>query len=83
MRQLESLMTASSDQIQFSVWYLKQKSWIASDDKSNLYITVQGMEYLETNLPKAGDILPLLAPSAASVATAPNPSSPPELSPLQ
>jgi curved DNA-binding protein len=63
IRQIESLMTATSEQIQFSVWYLKQKSWIASDDKSNLYITVQGMEHLEANLPKAADILPLLKPS--------------------
>jgi curved DNA-binding protein CbpA len=60
VRGVEGIVAATSEEIQFSVWYLKQKGLVASDDKSNIYITVQGMEYLESNMPEPDAILPLV-----------------------
>jgi hypothetical protein len=53
---------------------LKQRSLVTSDDKSNLLITVEGMDYLETNPPTPETIMPLvkaagLAPKTQSAAT--------------
>ena len=57
MRQIENMIQISQEELQFSVWYLKQRGYIISDDKSNLTITVQGMEHLEQNLPPADAVL--------------------------
>ncbi|MCC6590080.1 MAG: DnaJ domain-containing protein [Bryobacterales bacterium] len=51
MRQMEAMLAAESEEIQLAVWYLKQKSYVYSDDRSNLNITVQGMDALEENPP--------------------------------
>jgi len=52
---------------------LKQRSLVTSDDKSNLLITVEGMDYLETNPPTPEMVMPLvkavgLAPQTQSAA---------------
>jgi curved DNA-binding protein len=60
MRQIESMIKISQEELQFSIWYLKQRSYVASDDKSNLTITVQGMEHLEQNLPSPDAILSMV-----------------------
>jgi curved DNA-binding protein CbpA len=60
LRQVESMMEITPDELLFSSWYLKQTGLIASDDKSNLMITVRGMDYLEENQPEAQSILALL-----------------------
>lgn len=51
MRQLENLLQAETAELEFELWYLKQKNFAASDDKSSLMITVEGMDYLEANQP--------------------------------
>jgi len=60
LRQVESIMEISADELQFSTWYLKQTGLISSDDKGNLMISVRGMDYLEENQPDAQSILALL-----------------------
>jgi len=60
VRQLETMMAVPSEQLQFTLWYLKQKGWVVADDKSNLSITVVGMDVLEENLPKLEAIQEML-----------------------
>jgi hypothetical protein len=66
---------------QLALWYLKQRSLVTRDEKRNLLITVEGMDYLETNPPTPEIIMPLvravgLAPKAQSAPTA-APAAPP------
>ena len=70
-RQIESLMTTTSDEILFSIIYLKKRGLVLQDDKSNVQITVQGMEYLEQNLPGPELILPLLKQTAIAATATP------------
>ena len=52
MRRVENILECTSEGLSFALWYLKQRNMVASDDKSNLQITVEGMDYLETNPPR-------------------------------
>lgn len=65
LRHMEQMMQISQEQIQLSVWYLKQRGLVILDDKSNLLITVEGMDYLEAHLPPAESILALLRATTA------------------
>ena len=71
MRYVEAMIEADLDQLFFVLWYLKQRGWVSSDDKSNLLITVQGMDYLESNRPSAALVLPHIKPSAIARYPAP------------
>lgn len=62
IRLIETLTTFSGLELTFCTWYLKQKGLVTSDDKSNLVITVEGMDYLEANRPDAASIRPFLKP---------------------
>jgi curved DNA-binding protein len=64
MRILENVMEASIDELAFALWYLKQRNLISSDDKSSLQITVDGMDYLESNKPLPELVLPFIKPAA-------------------
>ena len=63
VRQLEVMLTVSPEQMNFTLWYLKQRGLAKSDDTSSLLITVEGMDYLENNLPSIDAILPFLKPA--------------------
>jgi DnaJ-class molecular chaperone len=63
VRQLEVMLTVSPEQMNFTLWYLKQRGLAKSDDTSSLLITVEGMDYLENNLPSIDTILPFLKPA--------------------
>ena len=71
MRYVEAMLAASLDEIFFVLWYLKQRGWVASDDKSNILITVLGMDYLESNRPSAALVMPYIKPSALEEHEAP------------
>ena len=60
MRQLESMLEATSDDLNFALWYLKQRGLVMMDDKSSLQITVEGMDFLETGQPEAESVMPLI-----------------------
>jgi len=64
MRYVEAMLAASLDELFFVLWYLKQRGWVASDDNSNILITVQGMDYLEGNQPTAALVMPHIKSSA-------------------
>jgi curved DNA-binding protein CbpA len=64
MRYVEAMLNADLDSLFFVLWYAKQRGWVSSDDKSNLVITVQGMDYLNSNRPSAAQVLPHIKPAS-------------------
>ena len=66
MRQVENMMMITAEELQFSAWYLKQRGFLVSDDKSNVTITVQGMEHLEENMPSVNGIIAMIKATALS-----------------
>lgn len=90
MRQLEAMLTPGADELTLTIWFLKQRGLIKSDDKSSLQITVEGMEYLEKNLPAYSSVKPFLKlaeavaehkPAAAAPVAAAPPAPPPAPAP--
>lgn len=76
MRHVEQMTVFPSEELQLSIWYLKQRGYVVTDDKSNLQISMEGMDYLEANLPDRETILPCLRSHAAAA-----PPPPPEPAP--
>ncbi len=76
VRQTEAILNMTGDDMRFSLVYLKQRGLAMSDDKSNLLITVDGMDYVEKANPDPARILPLLTeqpvPGEPSEAVAPS-----------
>src|SRR5204862_2926544 len=56
---LEKEMGVSAEQLVFSVWYLKNKLYVTSGQSSDMVITAEGMDYLESLLPKVVSAKPL------------------------
>jgi curved DNA-binding protein CbpA len=50
--QLEAGMSTGRENLEFSIWYLKQKRLVLSDDRSTLIILCEGIDWLEENLPR-------------------------------
>lgn len=68
LRNMEAMIAFSSDELLFALWYLKQRGLVVADDKSNLLITADGMDYLERNQPDPQQILAMVKPAALSPA---------------
>jgi hypothetical protein len=49
--ELEQLMGFPREHLMFAVWYLRNKQYVASRDSSDLVITSEGVDYLESHLP--------------------------------
>lgn len=45
--EFEALTGRPREHLEFTIWYLLQKKFVARDDKSRLLLTVEGAEYLE------------------------------------
>jgi DnaJ domain len=60
MRNLESMLHVTPEELNFAMWYLKQRGLVINDDKSSLEITVDGMDYLERNHPSVEAVMPLI-----------------------
>lgn len=69
MRQLETMLEATSEDLNFALWYLKQRGLVMMDDKSSLQITVEGLDLLEAMRPSAERILPLIKADAVAQKT--------------
>ena len=50
MRHIEAIVAATSEELNFALWYLKQRDLVSQDDKSSLQITTEGMDFLQKNL---------------------------------
>jgi curved DNA-binding protein CbpA len=64
MRHLELIVEATAAELASALWYLKQRGWAASDDKSSLQITVDGMDFLESKRPVPEDVMTFIKESA-------------------
>ncbi len=73
LRVIESMFQITNDELSFAMWYLKQRGLVLNDDKSNLQITVDGLDFLEQNPPPPEAVLALLKPEAIAAASAPAP----------
>lgn len=65
MRHLELIMEATASEMSSAMWYLKQRGFVASDDKSSLQITVDGMDFLESRKPSAEEVMPFIKDSGS------------------
>jgi len=65
MRHLEIIVEATAAELASALWYLKQRGLAASDDKSSLQITVDGMDFLESNRPVPEDVMVFIKEAAA------------------
>jgi len=77
MRHLEAIFGATTQEINFALWYLKQRELVVADDKSSLQITVEGMDYLEMNPPLPELVMPMIR----AAGLAPQPGAVPEPEP--
>ncbi len=50
--EIEQRMFIPREHLQFTIWYLKSKHYVAQDDRSSLMITAEGIDFLETHLPE-------------------------------
>jgi curved DNA-binding protein CbpA len=57
MRLLEGMLNIQGEGLNFALWYLKKRGFVTSDDKSAMEITVEGMDFLETNRPSAEAVM--------------------------
>lgn len=64
IRHLESMLKVTTDELNFALWYLRQRAFVVNDDKSSLQITVQGMDHLESNPPAAERVMTLIKSDA-------------------
>jgi curved DNA-binding protein CbpA len=71
MRHLETIVEATPAELSSALWYLKQRGLAASDDKSSLGITVDGMDFLESKQPAPEVVMPFIKADAIAVAEAP------------
>ena len=69
LRRVENMLETTAEGLNFALWYLKQRNLVASDDKSNLLITVEGMDFLETNPPSPEMVMPLVKATGLAVRT--------------
>jgi len=49
--ELEKLMGFPREHLAFAVWYLKNRQYVTSGESSDIIITSEGIDYLESNLP--------------------------------
>lgn len=68
LRHLETMLHTTKEELNFVMWYLKQRGYVTNDDKSNLEITVEGLDYLERDPPSAEAVLPLIKSDALAAA---------------
>jgi curved DNA-binding protein CbpA len=56
-RELEPLLALTTDELNFTLWFLRQRGLVLIDDKSSMQVTVDGMEYLERQSPSPDDVM--------------------------
>ncbi|MGC8884023.1 MAG: J domain-containing protein [Bryobacteraceae bacterium] len=62
VRLIEAMVNFPADPMFFALWYLKQRGWVALDDKSCPMITADGMDVVERNLPAPERVQALIKP---------------------
>ena len=57
VRNILGMLRATEEEINFALWYLKQRNLVINDDKSNLMITADGLDFLENERPAADVVM--------------------------
>ena len=57
VRNVMSMLRATEEEANFCLWYLKQRGLLINDDKSNLVITADGLDFLESSPPSAESVM--------------------------
>jgi hypothetical protein len=70
IRHIEGIIQSTNDELNFALFYLKQRGLVVGDDKSNLMITVDGMDFLERDQPAPEKVFPFIKPAALSIPAA-------------
>jgi hypothetical protein len=65
---LEKRMAMPREYLEFTIWYLKSKQYVTFGDHSELVLTANGVDYVESNYPKI-PVLQRLLDSGPSCAT--------------
>jgi len=76
MRHLAVIVDATASELSSATWYLKQRGLVASDDKSSMHITVDGMDFLESKNPSVEEVMPFMKEGAGEAAGAAVPAKP-------
>jgi curved DNA-binding protein CbpA len=50
--EFETLMSVPREHLMFTLWYLREKDFVRQSENSDLVITAQGADWVETHLPK-------------------------------
>lgn len=66
MRHIEAIVNATSEEINFALWYLKTRELVSQNDKSSLQISTEGMDYLKNNPPDPKDVMRYIRPDAVA-----------------
>jgi hypothetical protein len=66
MRQVEIMVEATAVELSAALWYMKQRALVSSDDKSNMQITVDGMDFLVGAKPVPADVMAFIKPAAVA-----------------
>ncbi len=64
MRTIETMVEATAVELSSALWYLKQRGLAASDDKSSLQITADGMDFLVNQKPLLEHVMAFIKPAA-------------------
>jgi curved DNA-binding protein CbpA len=67
LRHLEGMLTVATDELNFALWYIKQRGLAVNDDKSSMAITVEGMDYLEKNRPSPEAVMRFIKNDALAI----------------
>jgi hypothetical protein len=70
MRQVETMAEGTAVELTAALWYLKQRALVLSDDKSNMQITADGMDFLISAKPVPKDVMAFIKPAAVAVSRA-------------
>ena len=60
MRHLEAILNTSIVELNFALWYLKQKEMVTMTTRAALQITTVGMDYLQANPPDPSQVMQLI-----------------------
>ncbi|MBI2681416.1 MAG: J domain-containing protein [Candidatus Solibacter usitatus] len=66
--QLEVLMSFPREHLMFTVWYLHEKHYLKTGENSDLVITAEGMDYVESRVPNNGLVHKLLKSAESGTA---------------
>ncbi|HTB12755.1 MAG TPA: DnaJ domain-containing protein [Bryobacteraceae bacterium] len=64
LRHLEAMLNVTHEEMNFALWYIKQRGFAVNDDKSSMAITVEGISYLEQNRPALDEVIKFIKPES-------------------